>query len=77
MERDIVALEVTIKFIYFNSHAHVERDYHADYVSEVAKISTHTLTWSVTDLTVNTVRTLDISTHTLTWSVTNNLLKIN
>ena len=33
-------------------------------------ISTHTLTWSVTDLTVNTVRTLDISTHTLTWSVT-------
>ena len=35
-----------------------------------ASISTHTLTWSVTDLTVNTVRTLDISTHTLTWSVT-------
>ena len=24
----------------------------------------------MTDLTVNTVRTLDISTHTLTWSVT-------
>ncbi len=33
---------------YFNSHAHVERD--SEYEKAVAniKISTHTLTWSVT-----------------------------
>ena len=32
----------------FNSHAHVERDNRTDYILSHAKISTHTLTWSVT-----------------------------
>ena len=33
---------------YFNSHAHVERDYHKTYHNQNQSISTHTLTWSVT-----------------------------
>ena len=33
-------------------------------------ISTHTLTWSVTYLKIDTKRPTKISTHTLTWSVT-------
>ena len=33
---------------YFNSHAHVERDVHLILVCFVIDISTHTLTWSVT-----------------------------
>ena len=36
----------------------------------ICKISTHTLTWSVT-ISVNCVNVVEtISTHTLTWSVT-------
>ena len=35
-------------------------------------ISTHTLTWSVTNITKIALTKLTISTHTLTWSVTNN-----
>ena len=35
-----------------------------------AKISTHTLTWSVTGLVVLIMYSAKISTHTLTWSVT-------
>ena len=35
-----------------------------------AKISTHTLTWSVTTLMGRVVSFVEISTHTLTWSVT-------
>ena len=34
------------------------------------KISTHTLTWSVTSDDKGMEAALDISTHTLTWSVT-------
>ena len=34
------------------------------------EISTHTLTWSVTNSSIWSRQTLDISTHTLTWSVT-------
>ena len=34
------------------------------------RISTHTLTWSVTKMKKRFTTTLDISTHTLTWSVT-------
>ena len=33
---------------HFNSHAHVERDYFSDVSDMLHKISTHTLTWSVT-----------------------------
>ena len=34
------------------------------------RISTHTLTWSVTDWEKGRTHPFDISTHTLTWSVT-------
>ena len=40
-----------------------------------AKISTHTLTWSVTDKRTKQARYKHISTHTLTWSVTGEALK--
>ena len=33
-------------------------------------ISTHTLTWSVTNVLLFIVNSFSISTHTLTWSVT-------
>ena len=54
----------------FNSHAHVERDLFVKQNMELCKISTHTLTWSVTNFHNNTFRNAKISTHTLTWSVT-------
>ena len=55
---------------YFNSHAHVERDYKFLQVLTTFYISTHTLTWSVTiSVDVKIVNNF-ISTHTLTWSVT-------
>ena len=34
------------------------------------KISTHTLTWSVTNVFSRLLNSIKISTHTLTWSVT-------
>ena len=37
---------------------------------QIYKISTHTLTWSVTILLVFCYSHMEISTHTLTWSVT-------
>ena len=39
----------------------------------VYKISTHTLTWSVTNIPRLSAYLPPISTHTLTWSVTNNM----
>ena len=39
----------------------------------IKKISTHTLTWSVTNLSCCFLRAFAISTHTLTWSVTSSL----
>ena len=54
----------------FNSHAHVERDKISLSPTSVQKISTHTLTWSVTNSDVINIEIPDISTHTLTWSVT-------
>ena len=41
-----------------------------------AKISTHTLTWSVTGLPYSENAGKHISTHTLTWSVTQGDLKL-
>ena len=56
--------------LYFNSHAHVERDNGFKNKAVELEISTHTLTWSVTiSADVKTVNNF-ISTHTLTWSVT-------
>ena len=37
-----------LSFCYFNSHAHVERDFFAMIENRIRFISTHTLTWSVT-----------------------------
>ena len=37
---------------------------------EEPTISTHTLTWSVTEYNKNCIDEINISTHTLTWSVT-------
>ena len=37
---------------YFNSHAHVERDAGRIVFTEFNGISTHTLTWSVTEHTI-------------------------
>ena len=55
----------------FNSHAHVERDSEMfSYFANKFGISTHTLTWSVTNITKIVLMKLIISTHTLTWSVT-------
>ena len=54
----------------FNSHAHVERDQIVGSMVPQCKISTHTLTWSVTFLTAKNGIRKKISTHTLTWSVT-------
>ena len=59
------------KEIYFNSHAHVERDFCRPFPTLFRwKISTHTLTWSVTKLPLRISFAGTISTHTLTWSVT-------
>ena len=54
----------------FNSHAHVERDEDIILDSLQKSISTHTLTWSVTEMLDKAQALIDISTHTLTWSVT-------
>ena len=37
-----------VKYCYFNSHAHVERDEALEVWDDENEISTHTLTWSVT-----------------------------
>ena len=57
-------------YLYFNSHAHVERDIISDFINWNNGISTHTLTWSVTEMFSYFVNKFGISTHTLTWSVT-------
>ena len=57
--------------LYFNSHAHVERDAYVLEKDKFDNISTHTLTWSVTECLQNIDTGEEISTHTLTWSVTN------
>ena len=54
----------------FNSHAHVERDGYPCRYGWIGKISTHTLTWSVTEAHKRLHLDDTISTHTLTWSVT-------
>ena len=70
VERDGKTDEIADILVNFNSHAHVERD--ATYVrlNFNLSISTHTLTWSVTNRFVHIISRKGISTHTLTWSVT-------
>ena len=75
VERDAPALLRYVHGGYFNSHAHVERDTLRRVLNENVLISTHTLTWSVTNR-LNVELGCDfISTHTLTWSVTSNAKK--
>ena len=70
VERDVSFLWCRFKTPNFNSHAHVERDAsHSKFLLKL-RISTHTLTWSVTETALNTPYRIIISTHTLTWSVT-------
>ena len=70
VERDQTPHQCRRYIRHFNSHAHVERDDGEDRQSNKIKISTHTLTWSVTIIPLKTIPWQKISTHTLTWSVT-------
>ena len=72
VERDGGEIQLRDQDGNFNSHAHVERDEELDKIISNTKISTHTLTWSVTPASQLQEQGLFISTHTLTWSVTNN-----
>ena len=51
----------------------MERDCTKTTDKQLTSISTHTLTWSVTNKAVMHYLKENISTHTLTWSVTSNL----
>ena len=77
VERDFFLYRLFLSFCHFNSHAHVERDIPAAMVGQGKKISTHTLTWSVTVMGAISAFTADISTHTLTWSVTTAEIKLD
>ncbi len=48
VERDVVIVGIFFSLNNFNSHAHVERDIIMAKWNTFLKISTHTLTWSVT-----------------------------
>ena len=52
VERDLFTKQMSHNRIYFNSHAHVERDDVVRWLSGAKGISTHTLTWSVTLLSL-------------------------
>ena len=49
VERDFFLCRFFLGFCHFNSHAHVERDKIDYFVKNSFIISTHTLTWSVTN----------------------------
>ena len=72
MERDNPFVTISRTNVYFNSHAHVERDCYIIIIFCHFFISTHTLTWSVTNFLKFSFISIPISTHTLTWSVTSN-----
>ena len=55
----------------------MERDVATIASAKKAKISTHTLTWSVTNILEQHTYTIEISTHTLTWSVTRDSIAAN
>ena len=52
MERDPTYAENYVNLANFNSHAHVERDEIVRNWINAQSISTHTLTWSVTEFLV-------------------------
>ena len=77
VERDYSGFATGTNYQDFNSHAHVERDTAVSQLAQTTKISTHTLTWSVTcSKMISHLFTKMISTHTLTWSVTIHELQI-
>ena len=53
----------------------MERDVTAAKVDLNGRISTHTLTWSVTRCVADKHPIIKISTHTLTWSVTEKFIR--
>ena len=64
MERDEINHGDFIYNIYFNSHAHVERDFISAPSFRKMVISTHTLTWSVTPKTIKGIeKPLDFNSH--------------
>ena len=75
MERDSKSYGYDTDGGHFNSHAHVERDWTLDKWYGWKGISTHTLTWSVTERRVKIIENKVISTHTLTWSVTQDVCR--
>ena len=70
VERDPRSFPNFRRACHFNSHAHVERDTGGTDAAHKFRISTHTLTWSVTFSPFLLLHQESISTHTLTWSVT-------
>ena len=70
VERDKSTIFMSLSGVNFNSHAHVERDNQCVKNQPYGWISTHTLTWSVTEELLKCHGKQVISTHTLTWSVT-------
>ena len=54
VERDRFYAWTVLMWTYFNSHAHVERDSRYYFNRSILGISTHTLTWSVTQRRRNT-----------------------
>ena len=74
MTKPVVKVEIQTNF---NSHAHVERDPCSwSPKITISSISTHTLTWSVTNHDRVHDSQNQISTHTLTWSVTLTLSQV-
>ncbi len=70
MERDKTTLTKLVYKIYFNSHAHVERDSEVEETSSVMEnFNSHAHVERDFELLV-TKFCCAISTHTLTWSVT-------
>ena len=64
MERDLSVIFWNHTWNDFNSHAHVERDHFAFQPIGITIISTHTLTWSVTWITLSPSTTLiDFNSH--------------
>ena len=77
VERDYTTGAGTAIVFNFNSHAHVERDLQFCTKCGRRRISTHTLTWSVTLYFFAVIQAVAISTHTLTWSVTRIIIYIH
>ena len=64
MERDVTKQKNPVTLTDFNSHAHVERDYVRVIIQITVFISTHTLTWSVTIISISRcVNAINFNSH--------------